>query len=107
MSKSRRYPFRTMDDVRLANHELGHHWFEPATLRWFGSRVGSTLYGGRFFTTSERDPSGSAWNGQRRYSVREVRPDGSVDTASGFGEFASWSGADKAAQRMARESREG
>lgn len=74
--------FFTMDDVRRANERAGHHWFEPETMRFFRSRVGETLYGGRYFVSSEKGPDGS-----RRYSVREAKADGSISTVGEFQGF--------------------
>ena len=53
------------------------HFFDPATMRAFGSRILDGIYpaagGGRsYFVTSEQDRSGSAWDGQRRYTVRAM-----------------------------------
>jgi hypothetical protein len=70
-----------MDEVRRRNHAAGFHFFSPDTLRWWGSRVGGTLFGGRYFVTSEWtsfDKTG------RAYTVREAMPDGSIDTVGEF-----------------------
>lgn len=95
--------FYSVDDVELANWNLGHHFFDPATKRWFGSRIGSDLYAGRFFVTSEQDrrPAAStgAWNGERRYSVRFARCDGSIETVGEFGAYGSRAAAHTAAER--------
>jgi hypothetical protein len=94
-------PFRDMNEVRAANKRIGHHYFDRETLRWWLSRIGDELYGGRYFVTSERDRLGHVWDGRRRYSVREALPDGSVDTVGEFGQYASRSGAHAAARRLA------
>ena len=68
-----RQEFYTVDDVRRFNERSGHYFFEPATLRFFKSRIGQFLYGsryrgryqGHYFTTSEQGPSGP-----RAYTVR-------------------------------------
>jgi hypothetical protein len=88
-----------MDDVRAANRRIGNHWFDPDTLRFFGGRVSETLYGGRFFVSSERD-SGGAWDGRRFYSVRVANDDGTIGTVGEFGAYASRSGAHRAAARL-------
>lgn len=51
------------------------HFFDPDTMRSFGSRVLGDIFpargGGRsYFVTSERDRLGGAWGGERRYTVR-------------------------------------
>lgn len=99
--------FRDMGQVRWANRELGHHFFDRDTLRFFGGRVHDDLYGGRYFVTSERDQSygslGAAWDGDRRYTIRMANPDGSIDTVGQFGQYGSRSGAHAAAARYAEE----
>lgn len=74
--------YRYMEDVKRRNAKLGNHWFEPSTLRFFGSRVHDSLYtaGDRaYFVTSEKPP-----HGRRAYSVRRANPDGSIDTVGEF-----------------------
>ena len=76
--------YRTMDDVRRANAAIGSHWFEPSTLRFFNSRPGRTLYGGRYFVTSERYDD----DHPRLYTIREVTPDGNIETVGEFQAYA-------------------
>ena len=82
-------PFRSIYDIKLANRQHGHHWFEPSTIRFFKSRVGDTTYGGRFFVSSEQFD----YKSPRLYSVRVALDDGSVETVGDFQEYASRSGA--------------
>jgi len=86
-----------MAEVRRRNAEANGHWFEPGTIRFFRSRVGSTLYGGRFFISSERGP-----DEVRRYSIREAKEDGHIYTVGQFGRFRSWNGAAKAVRRLVK-----
>lgn len=80
--------FWTIDDIKDANHAHGGHWFEPATLRFFRSRVGTTVYqgpGGIFFVSSEqfRDHNGVPY--PRRYTVRQFTPESAtVETVGTF-----------------------
>ena len=79
------YRFWDMSEVRRANEDRGHYFFEPATMRFFHSRIGGTLYGGRFFVTSEcREPVETP----RLFTVREAMPDGSIDTVGDFQAYA-------------------
>lgn len=93
----RRY-FTSIDEIRRANEAAGYYWFSPDTLRWFRSRIHADVYDGRYFVTSERNPSG-----ERRYTVREVTDDGEVKTAEGceFFGYASRSGAHNRARQLA------
>jgi hypothetical protein len=101
-------PYRTVADVKRANAAIGHHYFDRETLRFFGSRVGSTVYGGRYFVTSERDEAISsrfpaAWNGERRYTVREAADDGSISTVGAFGAYRTGAAARKVAEALAAD----
>jgi hypothetical protein len=72
--------FKTMADVRAANKAIGNHWFEKSTMKFFNSRVESRLLGGRYFITSER----RELTFPKRYTVREVLPDGGIKTVGEF-----------------------
>lgn len=95
--------FKRIDDIRAANFALGHHWFSPDTLRFFSSRIGKTVYGGRFFITSEQYND----NAPRLYSIREAKPNGAIETVGEFQGYATREAAIMAVQGMlAREARE-
>ena len=101
-----RATFGSVADIRAANVALGHYFFDADTLRFFGSRISEHVYGGRYFVTSERDEAVSsrfpaAWNGERRYTVREASPDGSVSTVGDFGAYGTLAEAKRAAQALA------
>lgn len=69
----------TISDVRAANKAIGHHWFSRDTMRFFKTRIESTLYKNGTFITSEQPP-----HGPRVYSVRRAMADGSIDTVGDF-----------------------
>ena len=100
------YGFYDLWAVERANRDSGHHFFDDDTRRFFLSRIGQTLYGGRFFVTSER--SGFGLETPRRYSVRFACDDGTIDTlwddseAGGFLHYATGDQARRAAKRAAR-----
>ena len=77
--------FIDMYEVRQKNAQEGFHWFEPDTMRFFRSRVGDTLYKGRYFVSSEQGP-----NMPRRWTVRVALPDGRIRDVGGFQRFSSW-----------------
>ena len=78
----------TMRDVRRANERAGFHFFDSGTLRFFDSIIGRTLYGGRYFVTSERfRPSWPERPHARRYTVREAFPDGRIETVGEFQQY--------------------
>lgn len=95
--------YRDTDDVKLAARNMGSHFFDPDTMRFFGSRIGSAVYGGRFFVTSEQ----REWNTPRRYTVRVVTPAGrgrsfDITDAGGFHSIDSGAAARRLAEQLAR-----
>ncbi|MFA7296301.1 MAG: hypothetical protein WC211_03820 [Dehalococcoidia bacterium] len=85
-------PFESIEQIKRANAEIGHHFFDADTLRFFRSHVSPEVYGGRFFVTSEKPPYGD-----RAFTVRMARDSGEVRT---IGEFCAR--AKGAAHRLAR-----
>ncbi len=75
--------FKNMSEVKQANKETGHYWFSPDTMRFFKSKVETDLISGCYFVTSEKGPSGP-----RRYTVRMVNTDSTIDTAGDFQGYA-------------------
>jgi hypothetical protein len=98
--------WESMTNVKYENRCIGQHFFSPSTMRWFNSRIGSTIYGGRFFITSEQDSYG-AWGGKRRYTIRVIRDNADIGEWGEHGQFASRSGAVKCAERLANQLKEG
>ena len=76
----------TMADVRAANRDAGFYFFDRGSMQSFDSTVGRTLYGGRYFITSDQFHGGGI-RGPRLYTVREVRPDGSIETVGELQQF--------------------
>lgn len=71
-----------MSEVRKANKEAGFYFFEPATMRFFASRVASPLYKNQTFITSEKR---CFEDYTRVYAVRKVSSNGDIKTVkSGF-----------------------
>jgi hypothetical protein len=61
--------FPTIGQLKRAVTDSGSHFFSPDAVRFWRSRVGATLYDGRFFITSEStNPRHTA----RAYRVRWV-----------------------------------
>jgi hypothetical protein len=91
--------WKSLHEIRKANESIGHHWFEPDTMRFFDSKIETGVIGGRYFVTSERpDP-----DTPRRYSVRMVQDDGSIDTVGEFRAHATFGDAERAARRMVNQ----
>lgn len=79
-------PFDTISQVKAANKAIGNHWFDRGSMRFFNTKIESKLYGGRYFITSEQFV-GSTGAGRRKYSIRYVNDDGSIDTVGEFNEM--------------------
>jgi len=104
MTEARR--FSSIEHIRAAADRAGSHWFSPGAMRFFGTRVHSTLYGGRYFVTSEQP-----WDGPRGYAVRCVTVSGdgqaatggfSIDTVGELCQYATRDAAHQAAREAAR-----
>lgn len=98
-----------MRDIERASERGSRHWFSPNTMRFFRSRVGGFGYltddGSKaYFVSSEQFESSMGDRADRRYTVRvcEMKT-GEIDTVGEFQQYASRSGADKAAQRLAQQ----
>jgi hypothetical protein len=62
----------TVNAIKQAVRATGSHWFDPSTMRFFGTQILPTVYqgsGGIYFVTSEQPP-----HGRRAYTVRQFVP---------------------------------
>lgn len=100
--------FKTMNEIIEASQNRGGHFFDRQTLQFFGSRVHNTVYGGRYFITSEQDKGVrlsdgkhvQAWDGERRYTIRVCDDEGFINTVGEFGGFTSLVAAESAIYKM-------
>lgn len=91
----------SMQGIETANRDAGFHWFDPDTLRFFGSRISESSWDGRYFISSEHNFDRSA----RLYTIREAMSDGSIgDAGEGFQGYATRAQAIAAIERIKRES---
>src|SRR5690606_36851093 len=98
----------SMYDLRGAVAESGNRLFDRDTLRFLRWRIGSYLYGGRLFVTSEQ----AGDNSSRRYTIRMVRQyldrtQLDVATVGGVQRFDSHAEDHKAARLLGRQLRRG
>ena len=77
------FTYADMADVRQANQDIGHHWFERSTMRFFNTKIESRLIAGKRFITSERGPQDT----RKKYTIREAQADGTIDTIGTFQGF--------------------
>ena len=75
--------YSDIDAIKYDARQCGSHFFDEGAMRFFNSRVLPTVYGGRFFITSERFDDSTP----RRYTLRECL-NGQILDASKFQEFA-------------------
>lgn len=94
--------FETMADVRQANSDAGNHFFERSAMRFFASKIESTLYAGRWFITSEKKGFSSQ---DRGYTVREARLDADIRTVGSLNDYYSIEGARDAVRELVREAK--
>jgi len=89
--------WNSIEEIREANSRTDQHFFEASTMRWFNSRVLRTIYGGRYFVTSEQGPSM-----ERMWSVREADSEGRISTCFNFQDFPTRDAAVRAAKSLTR-----
>ncbi len=90
----------TITEIKKANKGTGGHWFDPDTMRFFGSRILPTVYGGTVFITSEY--TGFDRTG-RAYTVRQFIPEtGEVNKVGEFLGYATRAEAVKAAKAASK-----
>ncbi len=98
------YEIQTINQIKQANMAAGHFWFEPSNMRYFNTRLSSTVYpapGCTYFVSSERYDSFRP----RGYTIRVAYPSGTVSTIGAFQSYATAKEAHEAA-RAFRESGE-
>lgn len=73
----------TMEMIKYNNERAGQYFFEPATMRFFNSKVYNEVYDGEYFVTSEKGP-----DGVRKYTVRRAIDRGAkIETIGEFQQF--------------------
>lgn len=77
-------PYRTLADLRAANAANGFHFFERGTMKFWKSRIESTLIRGRFFITSEDTWGFGSAPVRRIYAVRHANDDATITTVRRF-----------------------
>jgi hypothetical protein len=60
--------FTSIPAVKAAFSAAGSFWFTPKAMKFFNSKIESSLIGGRYFITSERYESGEP----KLFNVRKV-----------------------------------
>ena len=87
----------TIQAAQRLNENTGRHFFSPSNMRFFKCRIHANIYKGCVFVTSEQ----SSWD-VRKYTVRAIKADGSIETVGEFQGYETRSQAHTAAQKFAR-----
>ncbi len=74
--------YNNITEIKKANKEIGHHFFDPESMRFFKSVVRAQVIGGNFFVTGERYDEGNPY----RWTVRQCI-NGAINTVSEFQEY--------------------
>lgn len=76
----------TVNSIQAAMRARGSHWWDPDTMRCFGTRPLPTVYqgpGGVYFVTGDKD-----YDGRRGYTVRRFNPEtAEIDTVGDVAGF--------------------
>jgi hypothetical protein len=75
-------PFTLVSDIR--KRHTGH-WFDVDSRKFFKSRIGDTVYFGRFFISSEKFNKGCT----RIYTIRLATDDGNIKTVEVLKDYTS------------------
>ena len=78
-------------DIKMIAHNRGSHFFDPASMRFFDSRLAGTGYklnGDLYFITSEQFHDQSH-HGERKYTIRVMRKnsDRGIEDIGGFQKY--------------------
>jgi NADPH-dependent ferric siderophore reductase len=95
--------FHNVNEIKQLARDCGNHFFDPDTMRFFSSRVGSKVYGGQYFITSEQFVDNRGVADPRRYTIRKFTYDNGrfdIDTVGEFQQFDTHSQAVKFAQQL-------
>ena len=97
----------TIQQAKNANERAGFHFFDAASMRFFGSRLPRKVYpvsNGALFVTSEQRPTSySEETAPRLFTIRFAHDNGRVETVGEFQEWSSRTDADRFARNLARE----
>lgn len=78
--------YATIDDMKKANHALGHSWFDRATTDYHGSKIETGVIGDFYFVESSHKVLGESDSG-RVFRPVAVGPDGAATYLRGGESF--------------------
>jgi hypothetical protein len=71
--------FTSIPAVKAAFSAAGSYWFTPGAMKFFNTKIESSLIGGRYFITSERYESGEPKLSNIRKIIRDMENTPSLD----------------------------
>lgn len=74
--------FKSMAELRKKSLSSGNHFFSPANMKFFSSKVETSLIAGRYFITSDRNH-----RNEKAFTIRMAKDDASILTVGSFGQF--------------------
>ena len=77
--------FKSIDELRLANESIGHHFFDN---EWFSKVADSTIYAGRYFITEDFLVIGTI-KIPSKYSIRRAEDAGKISTVGLYASYES------------------
>jgi len=99
------WTIETIDQVKDLAADCGSHFFEPATMRFFRSRVCTEVEpltsGGALFVTSEQFVSSHGEASPRLYTVRLINRNGNFKECGSFQQYPSKATAVRAMRHIA------
>jgi len=99
----------SIEQVKDCARTCGSHYFEPATMRFFASRVGQAFHdgrGGAYFVTSEQFKDHMGRRDPRRWSISYYNPNRCNMTRIGkFQQYSSGAVATRVAKKIAAKSK--
>lgn len=95
--------FSSIEQIKQRNFDVGNHFFDPDTMRCFGTRLFDVIHLGHYFITADDQYDASL---PKRFTIRNAQEDGSIDTVGEFGEFETFDQALKA-MRLIKDNENG
>ena len=77
--------YTSINEIVSEANVAGSHFFDKKTLRFFGSRILRTIYGGCYFITSEKDTYRDT--NPRLYTIRKYEGGLGIETVGEFGQY--------------------
>ena len=78
--------YNTINEIKKSHEAQGGHFFDPCWMRVYNSRIGRTVYKGKYFITSEQFISVNEVE-PRRYTVKKC-VNVEIETVGEFQQFA-------------------